>query len=448
MVTDPELGALERAVARNPGDVIARHNLGVELRKCDRSAEGLAMIEEALRRGARAPETAMMRAHLLGDLGRFEEAIEQYRVTLDAAPALIDAHETLARLLPQIGRGEEALDSYARALARSPGTGMLWVSALRTARELRAHRQILDWTGAATARFGRDTILDVDTAFALSGLGDDAAADALLREALALEPDHVGALLMHAHVLIRRGELAAAEARAAAAVRLAPDNQSGWALLSVIWRLRGDAREAWLADYERLVMPIDIPEPPARGDLAGVLTALHTTRAHPADQSLRGGTQTRGVLFDKNIPEIRALADAIRHGVERALAGLPRDHGHPFLARNTGRIGFQGSWSVRLRGSGFHISHIHPAGWLSSAFYVALPAEVGGADDAGALTFGAPDAALDTDLPPRRIVTPAEGRLVVFPSYFWHGTLPFESDSARLTVAFDALPVDFAGTAR
>jgi hypothetical protein len=30
--------------------------------------------------------------------------------------------------------------------------------------------------------------------------------------------------------------------------------------------------------------------------------------------------------------------------------------------------------------------------------------------------------------------------LVLFPSYFWHGTVPFASEQARLTVAFDVLP--------
>jgi len=29
---------------------------------------------------------------------------------------------------------------------------------------------------------------------------------------------------------------------------------------------------------------------------------------------------------------------------------------------------------------------------------------------------------------------------VLFPSYFWHGTLPFSSVQPRLTVAFDAVP--------
>jgi Putative 2OG-Fe(II) oxygenase len=94
---------------------------------------------------------------------------------------------------------------------------------------------------------------------------------------------------------------------------------------------------------------------------------------------------------------------------------------------------------VRLRSLGFHISHMHPEGWLSSALYIDLPLEVG-SGDAGALAFGVPDAALGLNLGPRRIVRPKPGQLVVFPSYFWHGTTSFESDADRLTVAFDALP--------
>ena len=40
-----------------------------------------------------------------------------------------------------------------------------------------------------------------------------------------------------------------------------PEDQSAWAYLTVIWRLLEDPREAWLADYEQLVMPI-VVEPP------------------------------------------------------------------------------------------------------------------------------------------------------------------------------------------
>ena len=30
----------------------------------------------------------------------------------------------------------------------------------------------------------------------------------------------------------------------------------------------------------------------------------------------------------------------------------------------------------------------------------------------------------------------------MFPSYFWHRTIPFTSDTARVSFAFDLLPVD------
>jgi hypothetical protein len=61
------------------------------------------------------------------------------------------------------------------------------------------------------------------------------------------------------------------------------------------------------------------------------------------------------------------------------------------------------------------------------------------ADDAGWLTLGEPPENLSLDLPPQRKVEPRPGQLVLFPSWMWHGTLPFASGE-RLTVAFDVAP--------
>lgn len=96
---------------------ITRHNVAIDLRKADRSAEALAEIEAILATGFNAPETRLMRAHLLGDAGRYDEAVDAYRAVIARAPDMIDAHETLAKLLPQIGRSGEALDGYRAALA-------------------------------------------------------------------------------------------------------------------------------------------------------------------------------------------------------------------------------------------------------------------------------------------------------------------------------------------
>jgi len=100
-------------------------------------------------------------------------------------------------------------------------------------------------------------------------------------------------------------------------------------------------------------------------------------------------------------------------------------------------VRFSGSWSVRLRGGGKHSNHVHPQGWISSALYIALPARTGG--EQGWFTIGDPDERLGLTIGASQTIEPMPGRLVLFPSYLWHGTIPF-SEGERLTIAFDVRP--------
>ncbi len=419
--------------------VVTTHNRAVALRKNECFDEALTAIDVALAMGAPRHETRLMQAHILADLGRFDDAVAAYKALLADHPDILDGHRTLAALLPQIGRASEALDSYRAALAKRPDVGMLWVSALGAARGHSDWSALLALAHDAEARFGNDTLITVYNALALSGLDRDAEARDVLVNVIKIDPGYAPARTTLAHVLIRLGDYQAAEVEALQATALMPQDQAAWALLTAIWRVRSDPQEAWLADYDRYVMATDV-QGVDWATLGENLQRRHRVFAAPGDQSLRGGTQTRGALFDSPDPEIVTLASAVREAAAAALADLPTDATHPFLSRNTGRIDFSGSWSVRLRSQGFHISHMHPEGWLSSALYVNLPPEVGGDNAAGALAFGMPDAALKLALEPRRVVQPHVGQLVLFPSYLWHGTLPFQSTHDRLTVAFDALP--------
>ena len=62
-----------------------------------------------------------------------------------------------------------------------------------------------------------------------------------------------------------------------------------------------------------------------------------------------------------------------------------------------------------------------------------------GGSRAGWLKFGEPGMPVE-DCLPEHFVEPKPGMLVLFPSYFWHGTVPFEDGGRRLTAAFDAVP--------
>jgi hypothetical protein len=59
-----------------------------------------------------------------------------------------------------------------------------------------------------------------------------------------------------------------------------------------------------------------------------------------------------------------------------------------------------------------------------------------GPPPAGHIAFGIPPAELGLALEPYRTLAPAPGRLAVFPSTMWHGTVPFD-DGERLVIAFD-----------
>ena len=107
--------------------------------------------------------------------------------------------------------------------------------------------------------------------------------------------------------------------------------------------------------------------------------------------------------------------------------------------RNTGRYRFDSALSARLRPWGYHTDHIHPESWLSSACYIALP-ELAGAGQEAWIKFGEPGIPTLPVLGAEHMGRPEPGLLVLFPSYMWHGTVPFSSPGARPSVAFDLVP--------
>ena len=170
------------------------------------------------------------------------------------------------------------------------------------------------------------------------------------------------------------------------------------------------------------------------------LARLHTRRVAPIDQTLQGGTQTAAGLFDRDVREIRLLRDAVQEAVADYIKSLPADAQHPFLSRRDSEFHFSGSWSCRLASGGFHTNHIHEEGWISSAYYAALPDDLG-AGSGGALKFGESRFPLGAEDRPSHMVQPQVGKLVLFPSYYWHGTRHFTPNSPAWRSLSTSCPV-------
>ena len=446
---DRAAAAFERALSLDPADDRSRFNLAIVLRLRGEMAQALVLLDAT--RSQQGPVAQCARAEMLADMGDFSGAVALLETVARQAPLHLDAHESLARLLPQLDPSRPPLASFAQTLAAEPGSRPLWRSAISSAMELKLFRPALDWIEQAERQLGPSPELARRRAGCLMMLDDLAAAQAQLDAILASNADDEHAHNLLAWMKLKQRDFAAAAHHAQCAVQRVPIDQSSWAYLATAWEMMDHPQARWLANYAQLVQEIELPAPPGfasieafMGALAERLNALHRLNHHPAEQSLRHGTQTRGNLLDWREPLLRAAADSIRAGVAAALRSLKPDAGHPFLSRlpKDGAIRFSGSWSVRLRSEGYHISHYHSQGWMSSALYVSLPPEVAQPDgsDAGLLAFGVPDARLGLEREPARTVQPRVGLLATFPSYFWHGTIPFSSDQPRLTMAFDALP--------
>jgi hypothetical protein len=176
-------------------------------------------------------------------------------------------------------------------------------------------------------------------------------------------------------------------------------------------------------------------------ELNGELDRLHPETREFINQSLRGGTQTPEHLFPTGLPLVTRLKQRIDEAVARYIADLGEDPAHPLLSRRARDFRYAGSWSSRLRDCGFHVNHIHHEGWISSCYYVAVPEAV--KDESakqGWIKFGEPALEIALKNPVRRTIQPVPGKLILFPSYMWHGTVPFRDKAARTTIAFDVVP--------
>lgn len=431
--TAEAITAFTRAASLSPGDPLLAHS--VARTTLEAGLPAISAFERARRLAPDDGGVLLGEAAALFAEGRLADAIAVLDEQLNRNPGWLEGHATVTRLRWMRGDKEESTASFRAALREAPLTLEIWHALLNTLIDAELYGEALATITRARGIAGQSPIFDTLEGICLAEQGDVDGAERLFGR-LGPHP-HITLVVRHVRHLLRSG-------KPEEAARLAEGRISGeggealWPYLALAWRLTQDPRWQWLEGDPRFIGVYDIRDKVGSLDaLAECLRGLHLSTYQPLEQSLRGGTQTDGPLFARIEPEIRRLRSAIVETVEQHVAALPPcDPAHPLLIRTRGPVRFAGSWSVRLTGEGFHVNHVHPAGWLSSAFYVALPeASMGGASHAGWLTLGEATE-LGLDLPPVRMVEPKPGRLVLFPSTMWHGTRSFAAGE-RLTVAFD-----------
>ena len=425
----------------------AQHGLALLLRQEGDLAAALQSIERCVQAAPGDSELHLSRGNILVDLGRHEDALAAYRRAVELRPESLDAHRALNNTVWLYGDPAQYLQSYPATLERTPAAIDLHVDFAHRLILLGRAQQATEHLSAAIARGLESASLHHELGRALASQGQTAQAYRHVQHALTMDPQP-RFQLDAARLCLIENRAADALSHVDAVLESAPDDQVAIAYRGVCWRQLGDARERTLNDYPRYIRTFDLPAPAGYAsiadfnrDLAQTLAHLHRAQRAPADQSLRGGTQTIEDLFATGLPHIDALRALFEDAISAYIEDLPPNTDHPLLRRKTGRFRFSGSWSVRLARAGFHVNHVHSQGWISSCYYVRLPRVAADPTlQAGWLKLGESDLKLAQREHIGRMVQPREGMLVLFPSYMFHGTTPFDTDEERITFAFDVVP--------
>jgi tetratricopeptide (TPR) repeat protein len=439
------LNCLSYALKLDPGSRVLRLRRAQLLEQQGQDAAALAELEDLAREARDSPSLLVHLATQLAFVGRIDEAEAALAAGLASWPASAELHKQLARLRWQRGEGLLAFRALEATIAQQPQALHLRLVAADLLRNAGAPDQALELLQVGLALAPGAPAFLTSIGVLLEGMDRLDQALPMLREARARAPQSVAARRNLIPALLRSGEAAEALALCDELLKGSPLDQLLIAQRATALRVQKDPEYGRLYDYPRVVKTFMLrPAAPFasievfNSEFAHELLRLHRAVRHPLEQSLRGGSQTERHL-PRDVPVIAKFFEILDAPIREYIAALRGDGTHPLDGRRRADYRIAGSWSVQLQPGGFHLDHVHPLGWLSSAYYVSLP-DVSDVDSrAGWLRFGQPGLKLE-DCPPEHFVRPAAGMLVLFPSYMWHGTVPFAAGTPRLTAAFDVLP--------
>jgi tetratricopeptide (TPR) repeat protein len=439
------LAASDAAVRMDPNNAVAQHGRALVLSRLGRYGEALSVFDALISRGvAQAPLWLNRGVALLG-LTRVADTEAAFADGVKRWPQDQGLQNALANVRWMRGEGEAFARDFEAAVQRQPQAFQLrlgYADLLRRA-DLRDRAELV--LRAGLEREPQNAALQAALGTLLDEMDRTAEGLPMLQRAAAAAPP---ASYVHANwiaSLLRLGRGDEAMQQIAPLRKLQPLNGEWIAYESMALRQLGDPRYYELCDYDLMVRPFDLEAPAGYATIAAFnealresLLGLHVLETHPLDQSLRGGSQTTRSLLTIDEPIIKQYLKALEEPIRAYVATMQKPD-HPWSGRKTDKFKLSGCWSVKLKPDGYHINHLHPEGWISSAYYVSLPEVMrNGQGQEGWIKFGEPRWPTP-GCTVEKMVQPKEGLLVLFPSYMWHGTTPFSSGE-RITAPFDVVP--------
>jgi len=331
-----------------------------------------------------------------------------------------------------------ALAALEEAAARDPSGFGEWNALAQCYLKLGRAQDVL-----ALARRLRDrepsALLETSRGLALRQLGRFEEARAALMDAIALSDDDLSPHFELLHMIACRKDgaalLDACDAMPARVQNLAL--VTGHRALGFSMLRRSDAEG--LVDLATQVTRLRFEPPAEFGGIERFNQVLANEILGDPDPS-PSRREGRNINYKDDLyrtPAKWALRDFTRSAVEAYLATTrPRTGLPPPPSSGT----LWGAHTI-LRRSGRNGQHLHHRAYVSTIYYVSLPA-LDPDSDRGALELGCCDEYTRGHAPiwGLRRLRPEPGTLVIFPSHIFHDVVPTGSDQPRISVVADLLP--------
>tara|TARA_A100001037_G_scaffold56528_1_gene48788 strand:- start:167 stop:1489 length:1323 start_codon:yes stop_codon:yes gene_type:complete len=420
----------------------AAHEAG-DFRKADR------LYRRILRKDPNNAAALNLHGILASQSGDPRRAVQSLKRAVAIDGDTVDYQINLGVVLESSGDIASAYDHYASALERKPHNADLLGRVSEAAREADRYEDfavLLEGLCTDDPDYPQAQFL---LGQALYFLQRPAEAVEPFRRAAALAPSFTQAYANLASVLMDLGRPEEALAACADCLRINPGDSYALATQAIALMETGDGNRARaLLDFDALLEVHTLAPPSGYSDIAAFNDALEaavmahpTLRVDPNHRSCHFAGQTDDLFQDPVEPFI-ALETAVRTAAESYRKKLDPASTLPFLANPAPRTELIG-WATAMRAQGHQSAHIHPASWLSAVYYVRVPDLVRRGDNAhkGWIEFGQPPEhypiTKESDV---TFIEPVEGKLILFPSYVYHRTMPYEDDALRISIAFDFDP--------
>ena len=169
-----------------------------------------------------------------------------------------------------------------------------------------------------------------------------------------------------------------------------------------------------------------------------VIKELHKVNVkwEPVNKTTIGGSQSKSNLFIKPKKNIQNLKSIIIAEIETYYSKF-KNETCSFIKRWPSKYDLT-AWHVILKKQGYQRPHIHPSGWLSGVIYLKVVPSF--KKNEGAIEFSLNGEYYYDAKSPKVLYSPKIGDIVLFPSSLHHKTIPFSTDTDRISIAFDLVP--------